>query len=336
MSALVEQSNQWSIAWMALVLAVLWQSTLLAAVIALVTWTQRRASPACRYWLWQIVAIKVLVMPLWTMTFAAPWPAEQIVRTMDVVTPAVQATETTTPMPNVQTTTATTAPIHAGQSQPASEPPARLTWQSWLMLGWLAIVLLQLAMLEIQRRRLSRLLRACQRAPDDLTAVVARVAGRLGLPARPAVLLTSAEGSPFVCGMFRSTLVVPRSLLARLSAVEVEQMVAHELAHVKRRDLIWAWTAQAARTLYFFHPVVHLVARRIRLERELACDQLAMYTTGHSPGEYARTLVRVMSHISEPMVSQAAVAMTGGETFSPQRHSGKPAARDSRQWRETP
>jgi beta-lactamase regulating signal transducer with metallopeptidase domain len=70
--------------------------------------------------------------------------------------------------------------------------------------------------------------------------------------------------------------------------------VAHELAHIKRRDLVWGWIPEVARMVYFFHPVAHWTAARIRLERELACDQVAMHQSGRGPAEYAQTLVRVL------------------------------------------
>ena len=58
--------------------------------------------------------------------------------------------------------------------------------------------------------------------------------------------------------------------------------------------------------VYFFHPLVWWVGYRLRLERELACDQLAMAHSGHPPADYAQTLVQVVSHASEPAGIQAA------------------------------
>jgi beta-lactamase regulating signal transducer with metallopeptidase domain len=125
---------------------------------------------------------------------------------------------------------------------------------------------------------------------------------------------TDLDCSPFVCGLVRSTLVLPRELAAGLSTAELEQVVAHELAHVKRRDLLWSWIPQIARVLYFFHPAAHLASYRIRLERELACDQMAMNATGRTAGEYADTLVRVVSSASRPNIlrTSAAAPLDGG------------------------
>ena len=88
--------------------------------------------------------------------------------------------------------------------------------------------------------------------------------------------------------------------MASLDRAERRQVILHELAHVKRHDLVWGWPVEIARIVYFFHPLVYWVAYQLRLERELACDQLAMARSGHPPADYAQTLVQVVSHASEP------------------------------------
>ena len=73
--------NGWAGGWLGAMFAVLWQSTLLIAIAALVSWCLRRSSPVVRYWLWQIVALKLLLMPFWT--FAVPWPAWTAPRSLE-------------------------------------------------------------------------------------------------------------------------------------------------------------------------------------------------------------------------------------------------------------
>ena len=111
-------------------------------------------------------------------------------------------------------------------------------------------------------------------------------------------------------------------LMTSLSPTERRQVILHELAHVKRRDLMWGWPVEIARIVYFFHPLVYWVAYRLRLERELACDQLAMARSGHPPADYAQTLVQVVSHASEPAAVQAAAIaaeVTGSQRPSKQQ-----------------
>ena len=173
---------------------------------------------------------------------------------------------------------------------------------------------LQIARVLWQRRRLARLLREAAPADDTIAPLVAELAQALQLKRVPATRLTPVECSPFVCGIARPTLVLPRMLTASLAPAELRQVIAHELAHVKRRDLVWSWIPEIARMVYFFHPVAHWVSWRVRLERELACDQWAIVASGHTAGEYANTLVRVASHVSQPTALKAAIApLAGGE-----------------------
>lgn len=123
--------------------------------------------------------------------------------------------------------------------------------------------------------------------------------------------------------MLRSTLVFPRDLIAQLDPSELRQVLAHELAHLKRRDLLWGWISELARVLYFFHPAMLWAAYQVRLERELACDAVAMQTSGRTAAQYAETLVRVLSAASTPAAFRtAAASLDGGES----RIGGNPLA----------
>ena len=97
--------------------------------------------------------------------------------------------------------------------------------------------------------------------------------------------MTPADCPLLVCGLRRPVVVLPGRLAGSLDRSQLRQAVLHELAHVKRRDLLWSWPAEIARMFYFFNPIVHWVCYRLRLERELACDQLAMAFGGGTPAD---------------------------------------------------
>jgi beta-lactamase regulating signal transducer with metallopeptidase domain len=176
---------------------------------------------------------------------------------------------------------------------------------------WLAVVLGQIGRLVQQRIRLGGLLhRAIPATEPELIALLGQISRQLGLRRTPAVVMTGNDCSPFVCGLFRPILVLPTELLGALDSAQLRQVLLHELAHVKRRDLLWGWIPEIVRMIYFFNPVAYWVAYRIRLERELACDQLAMALSGHGAAEYAETLVQVVSHASMPSALKAAAAST--------------------------
>jgi beta-lactamase regulating signal transducer with metallopeptidase domain len=109
---------------------------------------------------------------------------------------------------------------------------------------------------------------------------------------------------------------VPKRLLAEFGAEQLEQILLRELAHILRNDLVWGWLAELARLFWFFHPVAHWASARIRLERELACDQLAMALSSRSAADYALVLVDVVSHASQPaafkIAAASSLALDGG------------------------
>jgi beta-lactamase regulating signal transducer with metallopeptidase domain len=315
MTAVIESLNGIAAVWCERMWAVVWQSAILAAAVALVvTLFLRRVPPSVRYWVWQILALKLLLMPFWTFaiplppvvsTFhVVPWPNPASERAAKSLAPA-DAPIATGDNPAPAERTSNTNPAAVSVSLP------RPTWQSGLLVAWGSIVIAQIGRLFWQRRRLQRLLRGSTPAEPALAGLVAELARQMGLAKSPRVVLTATDCSPFVCGIRDAVLVMPARLAQSLAPVELRHVLLHELAHVRRRDLVWGWISELARVAYFFHPAVHWIAYRARLERELACDQLAMANSGNDAREYAATLVRVVSHSSEPTVFKTAAASAG-------------------------
>jgi beta-lactamase regulating signal transducer with metallopeptidase domain len=315
MTALIESLNVAAAVWSERMWAVVWQSAILAAAVALIAGLfLRHVSPSIRCWVWQILALKLLLMPFWTFALPLP-PVVSTFRIPPVLNSGGQfASETTE---QIDAPTLTRLPAELAEPVSSSKLPAaaillpRVTWQSWLLVAWGAVVVVQIGRLLWQRRRLGRLLCRAKAANPALAALVAELAGQIGLKRAPRAVLTELDCSPFVCGIRAAVLVMPARLVPSLSQTELRHVVLHELAHVRRRDLVWGWISELARVVYFFHPVVHWMTYRARLERELACDQLAMAHSGRDPRQYAATLVRVVSHSSEPNVFKTAAASAG-------------------------
>ncbi|MBI3839093.1 MAG: M56 family metallopeptidase [Planctomycetia bacterium] len=309
--------NAGAAGWSTLMIAVLWQSTILAAAVALAAALLRRASPAVRYWLWQIVAAKLLLMPLWAVSLPIAWlPATvEVSRETPNAPPAAE-----TPVPGTQVLS-TTSPSDRPWASDVAEPYRRdelasflkqLSWTVWLMVVWGSIVIGELAVLLRQRARLGRLLMHTRPAGKAIELLVRDCAARVKLARIPRVLVAQKECTPFVCGVWRPVIVLPESLGTVLSDGQLAPVLVHELAHVKRLDLLWNWIPQVARILYFFHPIAHWVAFCIRLEGELACDGWAMAATGQAPGGYADLLVRVVGRLSEPPMLRSGSAASAG------------------------
>ena len=318
MTASVETLNQWSESWVELAWAVTWQSALIVVgVFAVLALIRRWSSPTLRYWVWQIVVIKVLLMPFWTVGVSIPYFSLDGNRP-EVISDSQTACAASMPMTGGSEelhqigTTDLSKPTTALVSSESLTAIAQLSWQSWLLLVWLLVVVVQFTNLLCQSRQLRRLLRRATLAPEPLRDRISLLSEMLGLRHEPKAVVTNADCSFFATGIWRPVIVLPNHLLAGLDEPRLQQVLLHELAHVKRRDLLFGWLAEIARRLFFFNPFMYWLAYSVRLERELACDQLAMIHSGRRPIEYMRTLVDIVAHSSQPLCLKAA-AMHGNK-----------------------
>ncbi|MGD0383201.1 MAG: M56 family metallopeptidase, partial [Thermoguttaceae bacterium] len=289
MSTIITTVNHWAEAWLGIMTAVAWQSALLVAAATLIAWLLRRASPVVRYWLWQIVAVKLLLMPFWTLAIPLPtwWqnssPQQSIVHQPGEIVNK----ESVRPVFHHPSGSTTGPGADIAHLPSLWEKIGEIKWQAWLLLVWFLIVFWQLVRLVIQRIRLAKLLKQAVPANAGFAGLVAELAGQIGLSRVPTAVCVAGDCPLFVCGLVRPRLVLPGRLLDSLDQSERRQVVLHELGHIKRHDLFWGWPVEIARIVYFFNPLVYWAAYQIRLERELACDQLAMARGGHPPADYA-------------------------------------------------
>ena len=155
-------------------------------------------------------------------------------------------------------------------------------------------------------------LRVLQTTPvsDAARAAFERVCHRMGFQ-RPVELLQSALVSvPTVIGCLRPVILLPASSLMGLDTRELEAILAHELAHIRRHDYLVNVLQSVVEILLFFHPAVWWLSRRIRIERENCCDDMAVGIVG-SQVAYARVLARIAELGSRPV--GLAASANGGD-----------------------
>lgn len=170
-------------------------------------------------------------------------------------------------------------------------------------------------------RRCRRVLRTSRQArelftlrsapPPRLTATAERVAARLRVAVPPVAIGDDVCGGASVVGIRRPLLLIDRTLFECLDDEELEGLVAHELAHIRRRDNLLAFVVGCCRDLTFFVPGGRWVVRHLHHEREAAADALAVEATSR-PGALASGLLKA---IESRQVPTGASALAPGGTL---------------------
>ncbi len=250
-----------------------WQSTVFAAVIAVGALALRKHSARARFWLWTFASLKFLI-PFALLTGLGahlPRPAAS--------TAAEPGTGTLTklaqPFGPAAVPDTQFSPLRPGAAAPSSE-----NWTPWLISVWLAGFGSTLGYWLLQSRRLARTRDAARPAGGGL--------GQLAIP----VLITDSSTEPGVFGILRPVLLLPTDVAERLSALQVEALVAHEMVHVRRRDNLWAALHAVVQAIFWFHPLVWWLGARLVAEREQACDE-AVLAQGADAGAYAAGILAV-------------------------------------------
>lgn len=260
----------------------LWQSTLFAFVAGLLTLALRKNSARVRHWIWVVASLKFLVPFAVLMTLGSQ------VQSRTAVLPS-QTTLSAVVDQFSQPFDSAAAPMPSSGSAPerARVLPAVL-WAVW------AIGFIGFACVWWTRwRQIS----AAVRAGSPVA---------LGLPIRAIASPSFIE--PGVFGVFRPVLLVPKDLFEHLTRDQWTSVIAHELCHVRHRDNLIGALHMFTETVFWFHPLVWWVGRRIVHERERACDEEVL-RLGSEPSAYAQGILRVCElYLESPVPCVAGVS----------------------------
>jgi beta-lactamase regulating signal transducer with metallopeptidase domain len=128
--------------------------------------------------------------------------------------------------------------------------------------------------------------------PSELGERVARLGARLHMDARRLVFLSSHVTEAMALGLVRKFVLIPAAWATEMPLDMLEAVIAHEMAHLRRMDLWANFLQRIVETLFFYHPAVWWLSRRLRIERELCSDELAVAATGQRL-VYAQTLEHI-------------------------------------------
>lgn len=173
----------------------------------------------------------------------------------------------------------------------ASSPGAPLPgWMAWAAMLWLAGCALMSIRLLTQWLDLRRITAPCLPVADRVVMeILARLQTVMGMKQNIRILSGDHISGPSVYGMIAPKLLLPPALLLGVPVEQLEAIIAHELAHIRRHDYLVNLVQQFVEAALFFNPAVWWINRQIRVEREACCDRLAVEVTGN-PEAYAWSL----------------------------------------------
>ncbi|WP_329742238.1 M56 family metallopeptidase [Dyella sp. A6] len=268
------------------------QAALLTGLIAGLLRLLPRLPASIRCMLWWLVGLQALVGLAWQtpiqLPLLSPPPATAAATPTHAMPPATGAARH-------MALTDRAFPAHMPRRQDASPHPVvdasdSLRWQTLLIAAWLLLVLAQVPALLLQHRRTRRLYRRAGRLDDtDLQAQCVQQSRALGLRRTPRLLASSELASPQVSGLWNPTVLWPAG--HAMEPAQAPLALAHELAHLRRGDLLLGWIPALAQRLYFFHPCLRWAVREYALNREAACDAEALRQQGAAPQDYGRLLL---------------------------------------------
>ena len=315
--SLLQATNSWSDQLSLGLLVFALRATVLLLAAFLATRLLRDASAATRHLIWTaavagVVALPLLsvVVPTWdvpvvTITARTDAPLASLAETADARTPVVheERARTTPAAPGP------TAPTGAAvaSSAPDAGPSffERLSAATMMASLWLAIAGLLLVRLAIANARVSGWKRASDIVDDGRWNSLMRRLTRDYHIERPVVLLQSGETDvPVTWGVVYPVVLIP----ANADDWDEEQRIAvltHELAHVKRFDALSQMIGQIALALLWFHPLAWVAVRRMRQEREHACDDFVL-AAGARASRYADDLLGLARRLARPTAPAAA------------------------------
>lgn len=186
----------------------------------------------------------------------------------------------------------------------------------YLSLFWLATVTILTFKLLIEIRNVNNLPIHSSVPPSSaLSARFNELAKQLKLPSTPKLLISLKAEVPMAIGWLKPVVLLPATMVTGLNAAQLEMLLLHELAHIRRHDYFVNFLQTLIELLFFFHPSVHWIGKQIRNEREYCSDDIAVQHCGDAIA-YAHTLADTASLCSKNgshTIPTIAMAASGGD-----------------------
>jgi len=316
---MITQMNNVAQVWWNWMWPMFWQVSVLVIFLGAIDLVLRKhVWPQVRYALWLLVLIKLILPPTFSLSTSiisqarikTEWMATQFIATNNR---AEISSAELSPNKNVHLMDTGTRPFVESEtimSNMTSEPHVeisssavtkpevnvRLYWHSYAMIVWL-IVLVALSLWVVVRFRKLRKFHVGKFSSTDLpqwfAPLLTQTAEKLSLRKIPKIALSRNISSPAVFGAFRPVLVLPSESVRSLSQKRTEHILLHELAHIKRGDLLVNTFYMLLQIVYWFNPLLWLIRRRLQHIRELCCDATVARILREKTVDYRETILEV-------------------------------------------
>lgn len=305
------------------------KATALLVLATGITLVLRRAPAGARYIVWLATLVALLLVPAVSSWAPIPLPILPAEVAAPVILDASQPVLGPAPAAPVRDCAAVLGARDASRCVPTAEnrPAAqrlgreqfaeRSTMDPLTMLGvaWAVVGALVLAWLLFGALAVRRIVRRGRVLDDESwLSPMYDVADRLDLEQAPRVVMSSAIEMPFACGIFKPTIVLP-AVAEQWSEERRRVVLFHELAHIRRRDLLGHTLGRVVCALYWFHPLVWSAAKRLRAESERACDDLVLACGGARASDYASHLLDIVTAVRRNGAPAPALPMADKKEF---------------------
>ncbi|MFC1676130.1 LamG-like jellyroll fold domain-containing protein [Planctomycetota bacterium] len=310
---MIETLNNVADKWFAVEVAIVWQVAVLIAIVWVIDLLIRKwAWPQVRYALWLLILIKLILPP--SLTSPASFTAE-----IPFIAEKITKNQLVQPEPQLQTPEITELATAVGSAEnpqyypqaPVTIQPAEvaaaavpLSWKAYAFFVWLtgcaALSLWLIVRLSGLRRE--QLRSQAGALPDRFKELLESTAGRLNLKKVPQVILTDKVNCPAVFGVIRPVLLMPAEKFSSLTRTDLEHILLHELAHIKRGDLKIHAFYMLLQIAYWFNPLLWLIRRPLQNLRELCCDATVARLLKEKTHHYRETLLETARQLlAEPV-----------------------------------
>lgn len=282
-----------------------WQIAVLFFAILILFRLFARNRPHAAHLLWAVLLIKCLIPPVVSSSWAPfPWithsmqqwlptEASDSLKTTEYITYSTQRTSSL----RSQSTEETSSTQHTNDSLKLnpSWPLYLARTERTLIVFWIGSIAFVIAVWAsrfvhvLHRLRLHRI-----ETPARVTKIADDLVQLLSLRRKMCVQVSNEQIGPAVLGWLRPRILLPSFLVDRMDDEALRILIAHEMTHIRRGDLFWAFLQTVVGSLWWFHPAVWIANRQLNLECERSCDEETIARLECPPSAYAKCLLQVL------------------------------------------